>query len=264
MFKDGRVEGFVLQIAEKTYADYKLVATNRGGHSSAPRPDNAIYALAGALKSVEEYRFKPMINDATRAFFERIGEQDKAIYGELVRAWLANPDDRETADLLEAIDPGYTRTRCVATMLSGGHAPNALPQKAEANVNCRIFPGVRARRSAQQLQAIAGQDVTVDDRSTRPVAAPPSPLRADIIDAYKRARRTALPRCAAAAVDVGRRVRRRLHPRGRNSDLRRRRLLGLCRRKIRRARPRRESPDRRLPRSGAASGRRLMRDLAGR
>ena len=186
VYKDGRVESFVLQVAEKGYADYTLTATNIGGHSSQPRPDNAIFALAAALKNLEEYRFKPMINDATRAFYERIGEQDKGVYGELVRNWLAKPDDRQNADLLEAMDPGYTRTRCVATQLSGGHAPNALPQKAEANVNCRIFPGQTGEQIRQELQSIAGQEVTVAIVDP-PVDAPPSPLRQDIIDAYKRA-----------------------------------------------------------------------------
>ena len=186
VFKDGRVESFVLQVAEKGYADYRFTAVNRGGHSSAPRPDNAIYALSGALKNLEEHRFKPMINDATRAFYERIGEQDKGTYGEIVRNWLAKPDDRELADLLETLDPGYTRTRCIATMLSGGHAPNALPQKAEANVNCRIFPGVSGEQIRAELQSIAGQDVSVE-MIDPPVAAPPSPLRQDLVDAYRKA-----------------------------------------------------------------------------
>ena len=76
VYKDGRVEGYYLQVAEKTYADFRLTATNRGGHSSAPRTDNAIYQLAGALKSLEEYRFTPMINEASRAYFEsRRGER---------------------------------------------------------------------------------------------------------------------------------------------------------------------------------------------
>ena len=140
----------------------KLTATNRGGHSSPPRPDNAIYALAGALKAIEAHRFQPMINDATRAYFESVADEDKGRYGELVRKWLKRPGGSETADLLEANDSGYTRTRCVATKLSGGHAPNALPQKAEANVNCRIFPGVKIETVRQQLQALAGPDVKVE------------------------------------------------------------------------------------------------------
>ena len=85
VYKDGRLDAYYMQVAEKTYADYRLTATNKGGHSSQPRPDNAIYALAGALKQVEAYRFAPMINPATRAFFERIAENDKGSYGELIR-----------------------------------------------------------------------------------------------------------------------------------------------------------------------------------
>ena len=183
LFKDGRVEGFFLQIAEKTYADYRFLAINRGGHSSAPRPDNAIYQLANALTAVEHYRFKPMINDASRAMFERLGQSDTGNYGELVRRWLKDPTDREAADLVEANDLGKTRTRCVATMLSGGHAPNALPQRAEANVNCRIFPGVTPEAIRDELQAVAGQDVTVDIKD-KPTYSAASPLRQDVLDAY--------------------------------------------------------------------------------
>ncbi|WP_310467028.1 M20/M25/M40 family metallo-hydrolase [Sphingomonas sp.] len=195
VFKDGRAEGFYLQVAEKTYADYKLVATNRGGHSSAPRPDNAIYALAGALKAIEAYRFEPMINDATRGSFTQAAANDPGQYGELVKLFLANPKDRESADLLEAIDIGQTRTRCVATMLSGGHAPNALPQRAEANVNCRIFPGVKIEVVRQQLQALAGPDVAVTtiQESTTPETAP-SPLREDVTEAFRAAVHTRFPK----------------------------------------------------------------------
>ena len=195
VYKDGRAEGFYLQIAEKTYADYKLVATNRGGHSSAPRPDNAIYALADALKAIATYRFEPMINDATRGSFAQAAANDSGQYGELVKQFLADPKDRETADLLEATALGQTRTRCVATMLSGGHAPNALPQRAEANVNCRIFPGVKIEAVRQQLQALAGPDVTVATikESTTPETAP-SPLRADVTEALRAAVATRFPK----------------------------------------------------------------------
>ena len=186
VYKDGRLDAFYMQVAEKTYADYKLTAVNKGGHSSQPRPDNAIYALAGALKQVEEYRFQPMINPATKVFFERIAENDKGSYGELIRKWLADPMDRVTADLLEANEIGYTRTRCVATMLSGGHAPNALPQKAEANVNCRVFPGHKLEDVRRQLQSIAGPDVTVALADSSP-ASDVSPIRADIVEAYRAA-----------------------------------------------------------------------------
>lgn len=194
VFPDGRVEGFGIQIAEKTYADFKLTAVNRGGHSSAPRPDNAIYALAGALTAIEQHRFPAMINDATRASYEMLANGDSGQYGELVRRFLADPQDRETADLLEAMDPGSTRTRCVATMLSGGHAPNALPQKAEANVNCRIFPSVKVDDVRQQLQTLSGQDVTVAsvEGSQTPETAP-SPMRSDVTQAYQASVATRFP-----------------------------------------------------------------------
>lgn len=188
LYKDGRVEGFTVQIAEKTYADYRLTATNRGGHSSSPRPDNAIYALAGALKAIEAHRFTPMVNEGTRAQFQMLADQDKGRLGELLKAWLADPQNRERADLVEAMLPGYTRTRCVATMLSGGHSPNALPQKAEANVNCRIFPGVKVEEVRRELQDLAGRDVTVTvvEGSATPET-DPSPVRDDILDAYRAA-----------------------------------------------------------------------------
>lgn len=188
IYKDGRVDAFYMQIAEKTYADYKLVATNRGGHSSSPRPDNAIYALANALTAIERHRFPPMINDATRAGFKLQAERDSGMFGALLNKFLEDPTDRETSDLLESFDAGSTRTRCVATMLSGGHAPNALPQKAEANVNCRIFPGVKIEQVRADLQNLAGPDVTVsiDESSTTPETSP-TPIRADVLDAYKAA-----------------------------------------------------------------------------
>ena len=194
VFPDGRVEGFGIQIAEKTYADFRLTAVNRGGHSSTPRPDNAIYALASALTAIERHRFPAMINDATRASYEILAKGDSGQYGELVRRFLADPQDRETADLLEAMDPGSTRTRCVATMLSGGHAPNALPQKAEANVNCRIFPSVKIEEVRQQLQALSGPDVTVTavEGSQTPETAP-SPMRDDLTQAYRDAVATRFP-----------------------------------------------------------------------
>ncbi len=208
VFADGRVEGWGMQIAEKTYADYQLVATNRGGHSSGPRPDNAIYALAGALKAIEAHRFEPMINAATRAFYEQQAKRDQGQYGELIKRFLADPKDRETADLLEANDPGLTRTRCVATMLSGGHAPNALPQRAEATVNCRIFPGVAIEPVRQQLKSLSGPDVAVTtiEESTTPETAA-TPLRADVTEAYRSAVATRftdapiLPYMSAGATD---------------------------------------------------------------
>jgi acetylornithine deacetylase/succinyl-diaminopimelate desuccinylase-like protein len=191
--KGGSPELFFMQVAEKTYADFRLTATNRGGHSSAPRADNAIYQLAGGLKALEEYRFKPMLNEATRAFFATLAKRDGGAFGSFVQAWLDDPENMEKADLIETIRPGYTRTRCVATLLSGGHAPNALPQKAEANVNCRIFPGTSPEAVRAELQAIVGKEVTVTAHEVG-AGADASPLRPDVAAAYQGALRTKYPK----------------------------------------------------------------------
>lgn len=192
--RDGKVDAFMLQLSEKAVADFKLTATNRGGHSSSPRPDNAIYALAGAVKAIEAHRFLPMTNDGTRAQFQMFAERDGGRLGEIIKGWLADPDNRERADLVEAILPGYTRTRCVATTISGGHAPNALPQRAEANVNCRIFPGVDIESVRLQLQDASGPDVEVSlvEGSATPQSEP-SPLRDDVLQAYQSALATRFP-----------------------------------------------------------------------
>lgn len=186
LHKDGRVQGCYIQVAEKTYADFKFSVTNRGGHSSAPRADNAIYQLAAALKALEEYRFTPMLTDANRGQFEYLAKNDKGIYGSLVQAWLDEPANMEHADAVESIDNGHTRTRCVATQLAAGHAPNALPQKAEANVNCRIFPGVDPEAIMKELQGIAGKEVTVT-RADVGSWAPPSPMREDVVNSFRKA-----------------------------------------------------------------------------
>ena len=187
VFRDGRVEGFFVQIAEKTYADFRFRVTNRGGHSSRPRPDNAIYQLAAALTAVERYRFPHQLNDATRISYEMLAANDEGFYGELVRNWLDDPDNAEVADLIEALEPGQTRTRCVATEISGGHAPNALPQSAEATVNCRIFPGTPVTEIQQVLQTIAGQHVEVSLMEGSGAWSDPSPIDEALFAAYSRA-----------------------------------------------------------------------------
>ena len=191
-FRDGRVQGCYLQVAEKSYADYRFTATNRGGHSSSPRPDNAIYQLAGALKALEEYRFKPMLTDANRGQFEHFANNDKGVFGSIVKAWLDDPSNMEKADAVEAIRPGQTRTRCVATQIAAGHAPNALPQKAEATVNCRIFPGIDPQETLRELQAIAGKEVTVSGLDIGSWA-PPSKPREDVTKAFRKAMQAKFP-----------------------------------------------------------------------
>ena len=141
---DGKPIIYLVQGAEKTYATFELTATNPGGHSSRPRTDNAIYEIARAVTRIDEYRFPAMSNELTRAYLGAVGKVTPGPDGEMLKRFAANPQDSAAADAI-AGNPefvGTTRTTCVATMLSAGHAENALPQKATATVNCRIFPGV--------------------------------------------------------------------------------------------------------------------------
>jgi acetylornithine deacetylase/succinyl-diaminopimelate desuccinylase-like protein len=182
----GRSLGFSLQAAEKTYADYQFAVTNKGGHSSKPRPDNAIYQLAGALKRLEAYRFQPALNETTRAYFTERQKIEKGPLGDAMRAWLKNPNDGKAADIIEA-DPkevALTRTRCVATRLAGGHANNALPQLATATINCRIMPGVDPNGIRDELERIAADPNVKVTRLDSYVASLASPLRPDVVGAY--------------------------------------------------------------------------------
>lgn len=183
---DGRSLGFGLQTAEKTFADYLLTVRNKGGHSSRPRPDNAIYELAHALTRLEAHRFTPALNETTRAYFQARQADEKGPLGEAMRAWLRNSDDGKAADAIEAdpLETGQTRTRCVATLLSGGHADNALPQLATATVNCRIMPGVSPDAVLAELKAAVADPGVAVTRLDDATAAPASPLRADVVGAY--------------------------------------------------------------------------------
>jgi acetylornithine deacetylase/succinyl-diaminopimelate desuccinylase-like protein len=186
---DGSPAGYTMQTAEKTYASYTLTVRNRGGHSSKPRKDNAIYSLAHALDKIETYRFQPMMNETTRAYFEGRQKEEKGPLGDAMRRWLANPNDGEAADFIEASEAevGLTRTRCVPTRLFGGHADNALPQLATALINCRIFPGVDPNAIKTELEKVIADPevkVTRDDES---VASLSSPLRPDVTAAYTHA-----------------------------------------------------------------------------
>jgi acetylornithine deacetylase/succinyl-diaminopimelate desuccinylase-like protein len=179
--------GCAISTSEKTFQTYFLTTHNRGGHSSQPRPDNAIYELTDALKALQNHHFAPMINETTRGYFEeRARQEGNSPLGQAIRRWLANPSDRTAADAIDAdpLEVGYTRTTCVATMLKGGHADNALPQSATATVNCRIFPGVQPKDVQAELQQLAGPNVAVTpDPSFIGVPTPASPLRPDVLGA---------------------------------------------------------------------------------
>ncbi len=185
---DGRPLNFGVQTAEKTYASFTFTARNQGGHSSVPRPDNAIYELGEALARLRAFQFPTMWNDTTIASFRATAAAMSGPDAAALRRFAERPGDRVAARTL-ARNPNISsmmRTTCVATMLSGGHAENALPQTAQATVNCRIFPGVLVPDVMNELRAIAGPGIEVT------LVAPAnsseaSPLRADVMQAATRA-----------------------------------------------------------------------------
>lgn len=173
-----------IQVGEKIYQDYKLVATNPGGHSSQPVRDNAIYAVSDALLKIRGHEFPAEFNATTRVFFERAGAARKDAMGAAMVALAKDPDDAEAAALVNT-DKGFhsmLRTTCVATTIDGGHAVNALPQRVESNVNCRIFPGHTPAEIKDQLAGIIGNpDITIElARKDKPLAKSP-PLDPAII-----------------------------------------------------------------------------------
>ncbi len=179
----GKREVVAIQVGEKKAQNYTLTTTNPGGHSSAPAPDNAIYELGDALKVIQGYVFPVKFTDTTRAFFRGLALTRKGPVGDAITRILANPEDK-AANALLGLDKtlrSTLRTSCVATMLAAGHAENALPQRATANVNCRIFPGETIEQTHAKLQELAGSKVAVTTNlPLRPTAIPPA-LDAKII-----------------------------------------------------------------------------------
>jgi acetylornithine deacetylase/succinyl-diaminopimelate desuccinylase-like protein len=161
---NGKALNLDIEASEKLYADFQLTATNAGGHSSLPLPDNAIYHIADALSRLERAPFPFELNEVTRTYFERRAALESGQTAEDMRAILRDPPS-ESAIARLSRDARYNstmRTTCVATRLSAGHANNALPQLAQANVNCRILPGHTAEEIRRKLMAIfADPQVTV-------------------------------------------------------------------------------------------------------
>ena len=191
---DGRPRLFRVQGAEKASLIYSVEAHGTGGHSSQPRADNAIFALSDALAAIERYRFPVMWNDWTRGDFRETASTAPAPLATVMRAFAKNPRDRHASDTLSAdsVYVGRVRTTCTATMLEGGHAPNALPLTAKATVSCRVFPGMTAAQVLQTLQRLAGPKVAVK-MSAEVLVSDASPLRADVMAAVTRAVSAANP-----------------------------------------------------------------------
>lgn len=193
---DGRNRGiaYVLQTAEKTYASFTFTARNPGGHSSQPRDDNAIYDLGDALARLRAFQFPVMWNDTTIESFRNAASVATGPEGAALRRFSDHPGDRVVARTLSRNISlsSMMRTTCVATMLAGGHAENALPQSATATVNCRIFPGVPVADVLSELRAIAGDKVTVEPLGPSN-SSDASPLRADVMQATARAVHASYP-----------------------------------------------------------------------
>lgn len=187
----GKGLAFAVQVAEKTFANFEVTVRNPGGHSARPRPDNAIYELAEVLRNVGAYRFPIVVNDLTRSIVNDAARQPNAKPGlEAALAALAeNPDDQQALSTL-ATDPRLflaLRTTCVATLIEGGHADNALPQSATANINCRIFPGAPVQSVQQKLAEIGGDPKAEWKVTGNPMASDPSPENKELFAALARA-----------------------------------------------------------------------------
>ena len=191
----GKASLYSLQGAEKTYASFEITARNAGGHSAEPRVENAIYDLASALKALQAYRFPVRWNEWTLASLAASGAVTPGALGTAMTRFAANPNDAEAAEVLaaEPTHVGQTRTTCVATMLSGGHAENALPQKATATVNCRIFPGTSVSEVEADLRRVVGDKVSVGLAEPRASESAASPMRADVVNAVTRAVHASYP-----------------------------------------------------------------------
>jgi acetylornithine deacetylase/succinyl-diaminopimelate desuccinylase-like protein len=187
----GRAAVAAVEATEKVYSDFQITATNRGGHSSLPRPDNAIYELTTALNKLASYTFPFELNAVTRTYFKNLAGQEAGQTAEDMRAILATPPDMAAAARLTQ-EPTFNanfRTTCVATRLNAGHANNALPQTAQANVNCRIFPGHSPEEIRQLLIAlfadsklsvkyVSDAGVVFDTAPDRKPMVPPPPIPA--------------------------------------------------------------------------------------
>ena len=164
----GKPVMMTVDATEKLYADFQLSVTNPGGHSSLPRPDNAIYALANALVRLQNFQFPFELNEVTRTYYERMAKVETSDRAADMKGILKTPPDGAAVARLskDPIDNSTIHTTCVATRLNAGHANNALPQRAEANVNCRILPGHSAEEVRQELIKIFDDPKGVDTKIT--------------------------------------------------------------------------------------------------
>lgn len=180
----GKVIGQSVQVGEKTFANFRLETRNAGGHSSVPVRDNAIYQLARALTKVDEYEFPVEMTDVTRRYFADAGAARGDETGAAMAMLAKDPTDKAAEAIVnkDRFLHGNIRTTCVATLLDGGHAPNALPQRAGANINCRIFPGHSIESIKAELATVIGDPgVTITQLPPKRPAPPAPPLDPKVI-----------------------------------------------------------------------------------
>ncbi len=179
----GKVIGQSVQVGEKTFANFRLETRNPGGHSSVPVRDNAIYQLSRALTKIDEHEFPVEMTDTTRRFFAEAGAARGDAVGNAMVALAKNPADKaaEATVNTDRFLHGNIRTTCVATLLDGGHAPNALPQRAGANINCRIFPGHSIESIRDELVKVIGDPGVTVTQLPPKRPAPPPPLDPKIL-----------------------------------------------------------------------------------
>jgi acetylornithine deacetylase/succinyl-diaminopimelate desuccinylase-like protein len=188
--KDGKAIRNSVQTSEKVSMSYRLDVKNRGGHSSVPAKDNAIYHLAEGLVRLSKFSFPQKLNETTRAYFERTAQFENEQTAADIRAALSDrPDPSAMSFTRLAANPVYNaqlRTTCVATMLEGGHAINALPQLASAKVNCRIMPGEPVEEVKATLERVLADDQIVVTQLNQPVLSAPSELHEEIMGSIEK------------------------------------------------------------------------------
>ena len=187
LIRGGEYVANTVQTAEKVYQSYHLEITNAGGHSSLPRKDNAIYALATVLKNIEAYEFPVMINPATRAYFSGQAAMETGERALRLSGLLNEPIDAASIEYFvdEPAINARLRTTCVATELIAGHAENALPQRARATVNCRVFPGVDVEDVRAQLVSVSGNENLTVTPVQEALASDASPLKDEVMTPVK-------------------------------------------------------------------------------
>lgn len=194
--QNGKAFSYTVNHSEKTYASFDVTARNPGGHSSRPRPDNAIYDLSQALLKIAAHKFPVIQSELTQAYFEKTAAL--VTVPEIAKAmadFAADKNDMDAVNVLRSYPEyaGITGTTCVATLLEGGHADNALPQSATATINCRIFPGVGADATRAELMMAADNDALEWSLPSGVDEAPESPLNSEVLDAVERAVKIEFP-----------------------------------------------------------------------